>query len=186
MTTVSDNNIQHVNLMVGDLDAAVAFYTEVLGLDRAPTPPLDFPAQFIAVNDYQQIHLNQLPDITPERAHFCMRVGDFSGVFRRAKAAGVIETRTWGHARRLDSRGHAAVRARSRGQPHRDRLRRGSGGRRRGPRRRGVRGRRSMIVLLESVHPDAAALLERSDEVHLAADPLVVDATVPAVASGRS
>ena len=82
--------------MVDDLDAAVAFYTEVLGLGLAPTPDLGFPAQFIAINDYQEIHLNQLPDVTPERAHFCLRVADFNGVFRRAKAEGAIETSTWG------------------------------------------------------------------------------------------
>lgn len=97
------SSIQHVNLMVDDLDAAVAFYTEVLGLGLAPTPELGFPAQFIAINDYQEIHLNQLPDVRPERAHFCLRVDDFNGVFRRAKAAGAVETATWGHARRLGS-----------------------------------------------------------------------------------
>ena len=50
---------------VGDLDAAVAFYTDVLGLGLAPTPDLGFPAQFIAINDYQEIHLNEVPDVTP-------------------------------------------------------------------------------------------------------------------------
>ena len=35
-----------------------------------------------------------------------------------------------------------------------------------------------MIVLLESVHPDADALLERSEDVHLSGDPLAVDAAV--------
>ncbi len=97
----SGTNIQHVNLMVNDLDATVSFYTEVIGLGLASTPDLGFPAQFIAINDYQEIHLNELPDVTPERAHFCLRVADFNGVFRRAKSAGVVDTRTWGHARRL-------------------------------------------------------------------------------------
>jgi catechol 2,3-dioxygenase-like lactoylglutathione lyase family enzyme len=100
---MGDTNIQHVNLMVDDLESAVAFYTNVLGLGLATTPELGFPAQFIAINDYQEIHLNQLPDVRPERAHFCMRVADFNGVFRRAKSAGAVETTTWGHARRLPS-----------------------------------------------------------------------------------
>ena len=100
---MGDTNIQHVNLMVGDLESAVDFYTNVLGLGLATTPELGFPAQFIAINDYQEIHLNQLPDVRPERAHFCMRVADFNAVFRRAKSAGVVETHTWGHARRLPS-----------------------------------------------------------------------------------
>lgn len=98
---MSDDNIQHVNLTVGDLAEAVSFYTGVLGFGLAPTPDLGFPAQFIAVNGYQEIHLNELDDVRPERAHFCVRVADFNAVFRRAKAAGVIDTRTWGHARRL-------------------------------------------------------------------------------------
>ena len=96
-------NIQHVNLQVGDLDAAVAFYTDVIGLGMAPTPDIGMPAQFIAINDYQEIHINQSDDVKPERAHFCLRVADFNGVYHRAKAAGVIESRTWGHAKRLAS-----------------------------------------------------------------------------------
>jgi phosphoglycerate dehydrogenase-like enzyme len=36
-----------------------------------------------------------------------------------------------------------------------------------------------VIVLLESVHPDAVALLEEVDEVRLMADPLVIDESVP-------
>lgn len=96
-------NIQHVNLQVGDLDAAVAFYTDVIGLGLAPTPDIGMPAQFIAINDYQEIHINQSDDVKPERAHFCLRVADFNAVYHRAKVAGVIESHTWGHAKRLAS-----------------------------------------------------------------------------------
>src|SRR4029077_1493388 len=91
-----ETKIQQVNLMVSDLDAAVGFYTGVLGLGLSDTPDLGFPAQFIAINEYQQIHLHQLQDTTPERPLSCRRVADFNGVFARAKAAGVIETHTWG------------------------------------------------------------------------------------------
>ena len=98
---MSDNTIQHVNLAVGDLDAAVAFYTDVLGLGLSPTPDLGFPAQFIAINDYQEIHLNEVPDVTPQRAHFCIRVADFNEVFRRTKKDGSIDTNTFGPAHRL-------------------------------------------------------------------------------------
>ena len=93
MTKVSDNNIQHVNLAVSDLAAAVAFYTDVLGLGLASTPDLGFPAQFIAINDYQEIHLNEVSDITPQRAHFCIRVADFNEVFRRTKKSKGRSTR---------------------------------------------------------------------------------------------
>ena len=98
-----DTNIQHVNLAVSDLGAAVAFYTDVLGLGLSPTPDLGFPAQFIAINDYQEIHLNEVDDTTPQRAHFCIRVADFNEVFRRTKKEGVIDTSTFGPAHRLAS-----------------------------------------------------------------------------------
>ena len=100
---MADNNIQHVNLAVSDLDAAVAFYTEVLGLGLSPTPDLGFPAQFIAINDFQEIHLNEVEDITPVRSHFCIRVADFDEVFRRTKKSGSIDTSTFGPAHRLAS-----------------------------------------------------------------------------------
>ena len=95
--------IQHVNLMVDDLARAVEFYGTALGLEPLPTPDLGFPAQFFKINDMQEIHLNELQDITPERAHFCLRVDDFTDQFRRMKALGAIEIRTWGKIRRLPS-----------------------------------------------------------------------------------
>jgi catechol 2,3-dioxygenase-like lactoylglutathione lyase family enzyme len=95
------NSIQHVNVMVDDLDAAIDFYEVVLGLERTFTPELGFPAQFFAVDESQEIHVNQLGDVHPERSHFCLRLDDFNGVFRRALDRGVFETETWGQARRL-------------------------------------------------------------------------------------
>jgi lactoylglutathione lyase len=97
------NSIHHVNVMVDDLDAAIAFYGDVLGFERAPTPDLGFPAQFFSVGDGQEIHVNELGDVHPERSHFCVRLDDFNGAFARALAAGVFETETWGQARRLPS-----------------------------------------------------------------------------------
>jgi catechol 2,3-dioxygenase-like lactoylglutathione lyase family enzyme len=93
--------IQHVNLMVDDLARAVEFYGTALGLAAVPTPEMGFPAQFLKINDLQEIHLNELQDVRPERAHFCLRVDDFTGQFRRMKALGVIEIVTWGKVRRL-------------------------------------------------------------------------------------
>jgi catechol 2,3-dioxygenase-like lactoylglutathione lyase family enzyme len=95
--------IQHVNLMVDDLARAVEFYGTALGLATVPTPDMGFPAQFFKINDLQEIHLNQLQDVTPERAHFCLRVDDFTGQFRRMKELGALEVETWGKVRRLPS-----------------------------------------------------------------------------------
>jgi lactoylglutathione lyase len=95
--------IQHVNLMVDDLARAVEFYGTALGLAPVPTPDMGFPAQFFKINDLQEIHLNELQDVTPERAHFCLRVDDFADQFRRMKARDAIEITTWGKVRRLPS-----------------------------------------------------------------------------------
>ena len=93
--------IQHVNIMVEDLAAADTFYSEVLGLERLPTPELGFPAQFYAFAGDQELHVNQLDDGRPERAHYCLRVDSFSEVFRRMRDHGVLEIDTWGKVRRL-------------------------------------------------------------------------------------
>ena len=97
------NRIHHINLMVDDLGRAVEFYGTALGLVAVPTPEMGFPAQFFDINEMQQIHVNELPDVTPERSHFCLRVDDFTDQFRRMKALGAIETKTWGKIRRLPS-----------------------------------------------------------------------------------
>ncbi len=89
-------SIQHVKVMVDDLSVADVFYTVVLGLERAPTPDLGFPAQFYSVGDFQQIHVNQLADVHPQRSHFCLRLDDFNGVFARALERQLIDTATWG------------------------------------------------------------------------------------------
>jgi catechol 2,3-dioxygenase-like lactoylglutathione lyase family enzyme len=89
--------------MVDDLARAVEFYGTALGLEPLPTPDMDFPAQFFKINDLQEIHLNELQDVTPERAHFCLRIDDFTDQLRRMKALGAIEIKTWGKVRRLPS-----------------------------------------------------------------------------------
>ena len=94
-------SIHHVNVMVDDLTVANDFYENVLGLDRATTPDLGFPAQFFAVCEGQEIHVNELGDVHPERSHFCLRLDDFNAVFRRALDRGLFETETWDGARRL-------------------------------------------------------------------------------------
>jgi catechol 2,3-dioxygenase-like lactoylglutathione lyase family enzyme len=43
------NGLLHVAIKTNDLDATVAFYTEVLGLKLAPRPNFGFPGAWIAV-----------------------------------------------------------------------------------------------------------------------------------------
>ena len=95
--------LQHVNVNVDDLAAAVPFYRDVLGLALDPTPDQGFQSQFFRINARQQIHMNVISDARPFRGHFCLEVSDFMGVFRRAKAAGAIDLAPWGRVRALPS-----------------------------------------------------------------------------------
>ncbi len=95
--------IQHVNVLVDDLETSVRFYRDVLGLPVVATPEQGFPSQFFQFNEHQQLHMNQIADDRPYRAHFCLVVQDFMGLFRRAKAAQAIDVKPWGRVRRLPS-----------------------------------------------------------------------------------
>jgi catechol 2,3-dioxygenase-like lactoylglutathione lyase family enzyme len=69
----------------------------------APAPDLGFPASFHTLNEHQQLHIDELPDVRSERAHFCLRLGDFADLAMRAVELGIVETETWGKPRRLPS-----------------------------------------------------------------------------------
>jgi lactoylglutathione lyase len=95
--------IQHVNVMVDNLEEGVAFYRDVVGIELDDTPDHDFPSQFFKFANGTQIHMNEFSDGKPFRAHFCIVVDDFNDVFRRMKKADVIDIEPWGKVRRLDS-----------------------------------------------------------------------------------
>ena len=98
---MNDFRIHHVNVLVDDLAPAVRFYRDVLGLEAIATPEQGFPSQFFRLDDHQQLHMNQVDDVRPFRAHFCLVAPDFMAVFRRAKAADAIDLEPWGRIRRL-------------------------------------------------------------------------------------
>ncbi len=98
---MTDSHLQHVNVNVDDLAAAIPFYRDVLGLPLDPTPDQGFHSQFFRIGERQQIHMNEIRDARPFRAHFCIEVADFAGVFARAKAAGAIDLEPWGRVRQL-------------------------------------------------------------------------------------
>lgn len=97
------NILQHVNVLVDDLDQGVAFFRDIVGLEPDDTPDHDFPSQFFTFANGTQIHMNEFKDSRPFRAHFCIIVDNFCDVFRRMKAAGAIDIEPWGKIRRLDS-----------------------------------------------------------------------------------
>ncbi len=93
--------INHVTLIVDNLEAACAFYETEFGLEPLPAFKLDFPAQFYRINDEQQLHLSEWEDTPSFRGHVCMQVDDFNTVFYRMREQGRIDTAPWGKVRRL-------------------------------------------------------------------------------------
>jgi lactoylglutathione lyase len=98
----NDFLIQHVNVNVEDLDAAIPFYRDILGLPLDDTPDQGFRSQFFRIGSTaQQIHMNEMKDERQFRGHFCLVVPDFMGLYARAKAADVIDLAPWGKVRQL-------------------------------------------------------------------------------------
>lgn len=62
MTPIRD--FHHVSLIVADTTRALAFYRDLLGLQLAARPPLDFPGAWLQVGE-RQIHLLELPNPDP-------------------------------------------------------------------------------------------------------------------------
>lgn len=98
---MNDFHLHHINVNVDDLDTAVAFYRDVIGLPLDPTPDQGFRSQFFRIGANQQIHMNEIADSHQFRGHFCLVVPDFAAVFQRAKAVGAIDVKPWGRVRRL-------------------------------------------------------------------------------------
>ena len=73
----------HVNVSVADIDAAVAFYEDVLGLERVPSINSTAPGAWFRVGD-AQLHLTERGGHGPEVHHFAVTVDDFATVYDRA------------------------------------------------------------------------------------------------------
>ena len=93
--------INHVTLIVDDLEKAREFYTHVMGLEELPAYAFDYPVQFYRINDTQQLHITEWKDTPSFRGHVCLQVADFNESFHRLKALGAIDTAPWGRVRRL-------------------------------------------------------------------------------------
>lgn len=98
---VTVKGINHVTLIVDNLEEACAFYEKELNLKALPAWELDFPAQFYRINDEQQLHLAEWEDKPSYRGHVCLQVDNFSTIYFRMKEQGRIDITPWGKMRRL-------------------------------------------------------------------------------------
>lgn len=94
-------SINHVTLIVDNLEKAAAFYENELGLEVIPAFLFDYPTAFFKINDTQQLHLSEWEDKVSFRGHICLVVDDFNAIFYRMKELGVIDDTPWGKVRQL-------------------------------------------------------------------------------------
>ena len=93
--------INHVTLVVDQLETAAEFYENEMGLEVIPAFVFDYPTAFFKINDEQQLHLTEWEDAQSFRGHVCFTVDDFNGMFWRMKELGIIDIQPWGKVRQL-------------------------------------------------------------------------------------
>jgi catechol 2,3-dioxygenase-like lactoylglutathione lyase family enzyme len=85
----------NVGIQASDLKESLAFYTDVLGMDRIPSPVFRFPTAWLRVGD-QELHLFH-SDTPAPRLHFALTVDDFEAVYVKSKALGIQDRDSWSH-----------------------------------------------------------------------------------------
>jgi lactoylglutathione lyase len=93
--------INHVTLIVDNLEKAGAFYKNELGLEPLPAFHFDYPVMFFKFNEEQQLHISEWQDTPSFRGHVCVQVDDFNSIFFRMKELDAIDIKPWGKVRRL-------------------------------------------------------------------------------------
>lgn len=86
---VRATGVHHVSINVSDVDEAVRFYTEVLGLTVRPDrPDLGIGGAWLDAGG-QQVHLIESPVPQGLGQHFALRVDDLDAVVAELRADGV-------------------------------------------------------------------------------------------------
>lgn len=84
--------LDHIALLVRDLDESVAFLTDVIGLTEMPNPMGGTAIRWIEIGDGRRFHL-QAGDISrvhvEKQTHFALSTSDFEGVLARLQSQGV-------------------------------------------------------------------------------------------------
>ena len=82
-------NLNHVLVMTGDLEATRDFYVDVLGLEDGDRPPFAFPGHWIYLGERAVIHVAGLRDYLDKRDH-----GAHRAPLRAGPRDGVSDTAT--------------------------------------------------------------------------------------------
>jgi catechol 2,3-dioxygenase-like lactoylglutathione lyase family enzyme len=88
--------VNHVSVNAADLDASVAFYTELFDAQPIPTPNFGIAVRWLGIGD-TQLHLFERDVEPPTHHHFAFEVEDFASVYRRAGERGAYDSEAFGH-----------------------------------------------------------------------------------------
>src|SRR2546423_7611791 len=78
-------SINHVSIHAEDLERSAAFYEQLFGMERIPTPTFAFPVLWLRLGR-QQLHLFVRSDPrAPQFHHVGLNVDDFDAVYWRAR-----------------------------------------------------------------------------------------------------
>jgi len=84
--------LDHIALLVRDLDQSVAFLTEVIGLTEMPNPMGGTTIRWIEIGDGRRFHV-QAGDMSrvhvEKQTHFALSTPDFDAVVARFGSAGI-------------------------------------------------------------------------------------------------
>jgi lactoylglutathione lyase len=94
MDAVRATTFTHVSIHAKNLDDSVAFYTDVFGMERIPSPVFRQPTAWLRVGD-QELHLFVRDTPAPRIHHFGVAVDDFEAVYVKAKALGILDDDSW-------------------------------------------------------------------------------------------
>jgi catechol 2,3-dioxygenase-like lactoylglutathione lyase family enzyme len=82
---MSATSLNHVSVHAEDLAESVAFYCDLLGMEKIPTPTFAFPVQWLRLGD-QQLHLFVRENVAaPTFHHVGINIEDIESVYLRAQ-----------------------------------------------------------------------------------------------------
>jgi catechol 2,3-dioxygenase-like lactoylglutathione lyase family enzyme len=88
-------SLNHVGVIVDDLEQSISFYEDLFGLELLPAPAFNVPVAWLRAGELQ-VHLTERSG--PHSGHFALSTDDLGAVYRRALEAGVLARDAGGHA----------------------------------------------------------------------------------------
>ncbi len=80
----------HVAIHADDMAASLAFYVDVLGMERVPSPDFEQHVEWLVLGD-QQLHLFRRETPAPQFHHLGLEVDDFEAAYVLARDRGLFD-----------------------------------------------------------------------------------------------